>query len=117
MGWRFVKQPNDLYARFSEIVDDFTDCNLTAEQAINVAVMDYNCGYRTAKEKIENADNELIGFGQVPGGKLARWKECCGIIASVHGKKHLMNQLHFIGFKNIKGDELHFTPGCIDVRG
>lgn len=44
MGWRMVRQPNGKLARFSDVVDDFTDFDLTAEEAFvlcrNIGVVD-----------------------------------------------------------------------------
>lgn len=78
MAWRFVVQPNGLLARFSTIVDDFTDYNMTTYEAEQVAIYDYNCGQRTALEKIQNAKNN-------PN----RWAEALQIIEDIHGKQAL----------------------------
>jgi hypothetical protein len=34
MAWRIIRQPNGLFARFSEVVDDVTHYAMTAEQAV-----------------------------------------------------------------------------------
>lgn len=36
MAWRIVVQPNGLYARFSDIVDDFTHSNMTRDEAVEL---------------------------------------------------------------------------------
>jgi hypothetical protein len=33
MAWRIVKQPDGLYSRFSEVVDDFTHRDMTKLEA------------------------------------------------------------------------------------
>jgi hypothetical protein len=100
MGWRFVKQPNGLYARFSEVVDNFTDFDMERVEAIVVAIFEYDCALRTAEEKVSNADHEYIGYSVVDGEPLARWHECLRIIESVHGKQELLDTL-----AQIEGEE------------
>lgn len=36
MGWRLVAQPNLLFARFSEIVDEFTHLNMSESEAFKM---------------------------------------------------------------------------------
>jgi hypothetical protein len=36
MAWRIIKQPNGQYARFSEVVDNFTDYDLTRAEAVEL---------------------------------------------------------------------------------
>jgi hypothetical protein len=38
MAWRMVLQPNGLFARFSDVVDDFTHWNYNREQAVALCV-------------------------------------------------------------------------------
>lgn len=63
MGWRMVKQPNGLYARWTSVVDGFTHMNLTRADAL--AECRERIGALEAEEKVSNADAE-------PG----RWEEC-----------------------------------------
>ena len=39
MGWRIIKQPTGLFARWSDIVDDFTDYNMTESEAYGTCVL------------------------------------------------------------------------------
>lgn len=80
MGNRAVKQPNGLYARFSEMVDDFTHVNCTRE-----TLWEYYGGERDiehANGKMDRADNE-------PG----RFDEAMKIIEAIHGKDHATETL------------------------
>lgn len=97
MGWRFVKQPNGLYARFSEIVDNFTDFDLTGKDAEYIAINEYNCGLETAKQKIYLADIEMNPYTRKTEYPLYRWNECLRIIENVHGKNELENTLRIMG--------------------
>jgi len=51
MAWRIVKQPNGLLAKFSDIVDTFTNLNMTEEEAL--ACCRETCGEDAAKKKKE----------------------------------------------------------------
>lgn len=69
MGWRFVRQPNGLLARFSEIVDDFTHYDLTPAEALEVARDKMSDG---AEAKVGRADEHSFA-------------ECIETITHVHG--------------------------------
>ena len=53
MAWRIVKQPNGLYARFSDVVDDFTHYDMTEEEAVDLC-LDY-LGRQDSREKVGRA--------------------------------------------------------------
>lgn len=55
MAWRFIKQPNGLLARFSEVVDDFTDINLTVDEARKLCVEEHGMSREDANNKIARA--------------------------------------------------------------
>ena len=74
MGNRAIKQPNGLYARFSEIVDDFTHANCSREGLWNYYVRE--SGEHCATEKLQRADEN-------PG----RFDEAIEIITAVHSKE------------------------------
>ena len=38
MGWKIVKQPNGKFARFSDVVDNFTHLDMTEEEAFDVCL-------------------------------------------------------------------------------
>ena len=62
MAWRIVVQPNGKYARFSDVVDNFTDYDMTRYEALDL------CGwfgrYRAtdANEKVANAEADSGRF-------------------------------------------------------
>lgn len=73
MAWRIVRQPDGLYARFSEVVDDFTDVGMTRDEAYELCRE--SLGISGSESKIQMADDN-------PG----RYKECLEIIQSVHAE-------------------------------
>lgn len=79
MGWRFVRQPNGLFARFSEIVDDFTDYDLSVAEAVFLCMSEHALPKYVAEVKIQSAIDS-------PG--LNRWNEALETIEICHGKKH-----------------------------
>lgn len=62
MGWRFVKQPNGLYARFSSYMDDFTDYNMTPKGILRIGPENWDIGHWTLREKIGEADRSPEWF-------------------------------------------------------
>lgn len=77
MAWRFVETPNGKLARFSDIIDHFTDYDMTDDEAIHMAIYEHNCGVQTASEKVQNARNE--GY--------KRWVASLRTIYIVHGRE------------------------------
>ena len=72
MGWRMVVQPNGKYARFSDVVDHFTDYDMTRDEAF-ILCRDL-AGVETARHKLDQAD-KLNG----------RFEREIGTIRIVHG--------------------------------
>lgn len=62
MANRAVKQPNGLYARFSDILDNFTHINLTREELLGIYRDEY--GGADAEMKLERADQNPQRFVQ-----------------------------------------------------
>lgn len=87
MAWRIVQQPNGLYACFSDIVDNFTDYNMTIEEATELCIGEYRMSPDEAKRKVMRA---------VEAG-LARWFDALQTIAIVHGEQE-MNDCVVFGF-------------------
>lgn len=56
MAWRIVIQPNGLYARFSDVVEDFTCYDLTREEAIEVCKECPGVGALEAEEKVKRGE-------------------------------------------------------------
>jgi hypothetical protein len=67
MAWRIVKQPDGLYSRFSEVVDDFTHRDMTKLEAYELCRQEM--GVCDAQLKMSYAD-----------ANPARWEEALGII-------------------------------------
>lgn len=84
MGWRIVKQPNGMLARFSEVVDNFTHCNMTEEKALEVC-KDCGCSQHEAMIKVDSGIRDLKPYTSTSGNGLERWEHCLGIIERVHG--------------------------------
>jgi len=74
MGNRAIKQPNGLYARFSEIVDDFTLANCSREEIWSF-YRDEG-GVECANGKLQRADENAN-----------RFEEAIDIIKCIHGRE------------------------------
>lgn len=74
MAWRIVKQPNDMFARFSDIVDDFTNHNMTEDEAFELCRG--AAGSDVAMQKIEAAKRSPD-----------RFEDSLKTVAVVHGEK------------------------------
>lgn len=75
MAWRFVQQPNGLLARFSDIVDDFTDYDMTHRDAVRLCMTEHGMSTKEAHLKVER--------GWMAG--MTRWPDEIETIRSVHG--------------------------------
>jgi hypothetical protein len=85
-----VKQPNGLYARFSSIVDDFTDLNLSKRQAYRLCRQ--TMGIAQAQDAISaaNSDSVVLYPGEeMPEAQagLRRWQRCLNTIRIIHGER------------------------------
>jgi hypothetical protein len=78
MGWRIIKQPTGRFARWSDVVDDFTDYDMTEQEAHGTCV-------RLAGEAV--ADVKMRWAKISPG----RFNEAIETIREVHGEE-LANQ-------------------------
>lgn len=72
MAWRIVKQPNGKYARFSEVVDDFTDYDMTSMEALDLC------------EKLAGKETGAVKFARSHVGP-SRFEEAIETIREVHG--------------------------------
>lgn len=75
MGWRIIKQPNGLYARFSEVVDNITDYDMTKSEALVLCRCEHGMTQFQADMKVKSADENN-----------ERFTECLETIESVHGE-------------------------------
>jgi hypothetical protein len=82
MAWRIVKQPNGLYARFSDPVDHFTEYDMQRDEALWTCRNEYGCSVEEALKKVENADND-----RTQDGKIGRFQACVETIRIIHGEK------------------------------
>lgn len=73
MAWRIVKQPNGLYARWSDVVDDFTHTGFNRASIVDVCRGHAGIGKAEAEEKVDNADRE----------ELIRWPECLSTLRAL----------------------------------
>ena len=82
MAWRIVKQPDGRYARFSDVVDNFTHLNMTREEAL--VVCREHADALWAGEKVRNADSDTLEDGACGGG-LDRWRDSMQTVLDIHG--------------------------------
>lgn len=62
MGWRIVAQPNGLYARFSDVVDDFTNINMTREEALKECRNYSGMGEFESEAKVKRGEDDTFRF-------------------------------------------------------
>lgn len=74
MAWRIIQQPNGRYARFSEVVDNFTDYDLTRAEALELC-KGHGLKPETAEVKVRLAE-------QNP----SRYKGAMEIVRLIHGE-------------------------------
>ena len=88
MAWRIVKQPNGLLARFSDIVDNFTHCNMDELEAYELCKEEM--GTHDAKEKVFAGVQDFKPWmHRVVGSGHDRWDDCIKKIETRHGKDEL----------------------------
>lgn len=93
MGSRIVKQPNGKLARFSEVVDNFTDCNMDRDEAI-LLCKDEGMSTDAATAKVQRGIDDLDPYDySIVGSGLDRWNEAVRIIEEQHGKDELASVL------------------------
>jgi hypothetical protein len=77
MAWRIVLQPNGKLARFSEVVDDFTDVDMDPWEAVDECIRE-GMSVMDAIEKVKRG----IDAGN------DRYLECLETIRTRHGREH-----------------------------
>ena len=86
MAWRIVRQPNGKLARFSDIVDDFTEMDMTRAEALDLCRI-YNMGIKESRRKVQAGVEDwkpwTVG---VRGDGTDRWEDCLRTITIVHGE-------------------------------
>ena len=111
MAWRIDKQPNGKFARFSDIVDDFTHLNMTEAEALEVCVME--CGERTAKQKVKNAVEDIKPWTNLPGSGTDRWEYDIQKVHNVHGAERVHEVYRTAGMCTC-GKEILAGEWCCD---
>lgn len=97
MGWRFVRQPNGLLARFSDVVDNFTHCNLSTREAIEVCCSEHGMSEAAAATKVRGGTEDWKPFtSQEKGSGLDRWNEALASIKMIHGESGVTDILNEI---------------------
>jgi hypothetical protein len=92
MGWRIVKQPNGLYGRFSDIVDDFTHMNLTEKKALKLCKAQ-GCSPEEATLKVLAGKEDHIPWTNTPGSGSSRWDDCIKTIKNCYGKQKMNSRI------------------------
>lgn len=97
MAWRFVKQPNGLLARFSDIIDNYTHLNMSVDEAISFCVEGQRMAKESAMKKVQSGieDQDPWSCKGIGSGH-DRWDDCNRTIINVHGKSELDNVLYEI---------------------
>ncbi len=76
MAWRIIAQPNGRFARFSSIVDDVTDYDLTRDEAVALCMQEHGMNQQDAEAKVQRG---------IDAGR-SRFDEAMRRIAERHGK-------------------------------
>ncbi len=77
MAWRIVQQPDGKLARFSDVCDDFTDVDMTYEEALDECI-------REGMSVLDAVDKVMRG---IEAGN-ARYLECLETIRTIHRREH-----------------------------
>lgn len=88
MAWRIIKQPNGLLARFSDVVDDFTDYDLGKIEAIELCMNEHRLLQSEAIRKVNRGvfDAPIPGFVErTADDGLDRWRQAIARIRAAHG--------------------------------
>ena len=84
MAWRVVKQPNGLFAIFSEVVDNFLVFGMTEQEAVSYCIE--KCGSVGGKFKFQAGVDDL-SYTLQKGSGVDRWLDCLYIIGNLHGEE------------------------------
>ena len=88
MPSRFVVQPNGLLARFSTVIDDFTEMNMTESAAAEVIAQEY-------AERAKNDSTQAIARAKADTTG-DRWGDCLSTIREIHGDHAVDERLRFL---------------------
>jgi len=76
MPSRFVLQPDGLLARFSTVVDDFTEINMDEAEAVHTVIAEY----------LERAVQEAYAAIKRAKDEPGRWEDCLYTMSEIHGE-------------------------------
>jgi hypothetical protein len=98
MAWCFVRQPNGLLARWSDVVDDFTHSNLSAQDALEVCKAEHGMAEDAAERKVQGGIEDWKPWtDRVQGSGLDRWQDSLESIRRVHGDARAQEVVREIG--------------------
>ncbi len=98
MRWRFVRQPNDLLAVFSDIVDDFICSGLTAEQAVSQCVTTHGMRLDDANRMVKAGLEDWKRYSNgIQGSGHDRWDEAIENIRHIHGEQRVRDNMVEMG--------------------
>ncbi len=98
MGWMIVQQPTGQFARFSDIVDNFTAYDMTAGQAVDECQLN-SIGVDEALSAVVNARRHKNG---------KRFEDAIETIRLIHGKEQADKRKAELGYV----DEDDPCPHC-----
>lgn len=98
MAWCFVRLPSGLFARWSDVVDDFTHTNLTPQDALEVCVSEHGMAEEAAQRKVQaGVEDWKPRTNGVKGSGLDRWQDSLERIGIAHGEARIQEVLREIG--------------------
>lgn len=108
MAWRIVKQPNGLLARFSDIVDSFTDGNMNEREAYRLCRerLGIDAAKRKVRAGLEDWKPWTIECPSEDG--LSRWRDSIETVKSVHGEEKAQEFIEALG----NNEEVQAAPSA-----
>lgn len=98
MAWCFVRQPNGLLARWSDVVDGFTHHNLSAQDALEVCKAEHAMAEEAAQRKVQGGVEDWKPWTDgVKGSGLDRWQHSLESIRTAHGDARAQEVEHEFG--------------------
>lgn len=90
MAWQIVRQPNGKLARWTDVVDDFTHCNMTEAEAAGMCIAEYGMSQASAWRKVafgadDFTDPQFHSVHELKDDGLNRWRRCLRLIRQSHG--------------------------------
>lgn len=87
MPWEIVKQPNNKYAVFSTVVDNFIVINASRGEVVSYCIS-RGLSEQDTESKVKRADDNCEHFSHsISKMPLARWNGAIVDVLSIHGKE------------------------------